>query len=70
MYVSLIPWEGLGEGEGEGGCGGVGVGLGVWGVFLKTFGRGAWTASRYAPLNLLERVGLFHIQELALGAFD
>ena len=24
-----------------GGC----VGVGVWGVFLKTFGRGAWTAS-------------------------
>ena len=24
---------------------GVGVGVGVWGVFLKTFGRGAWTAS-------------------------
>ena len=58
MYISLIPWEGEGEGVrvcvracvgggggGGGGCGGVGVGVGVWGVFLKTFGRGAWTAS-------------------------
>ena len=28
-----------------GGGGGVGVGVGVWGVFLETFGRGAWLTS-------------------------
>ena len=44
-----------GGGVGGGGVGGGGVGGGgggVGGLFLKTFGRGAWTASGYAPLNL------------------
>ena len=49
MYVSLIPWEVEGVCVCVRGCVhacvGVGVGVGVWGVFLKTFGRGAWTAS-------------------------